>query len=159
MKTLRIGKAELERPGRDVVLIGFGATVRPCIEAAEVLMQHGIDAAVVNLRFVKPLDKELLLEVIGETRWAVTVEENVRPGGIGDAVLELLADHRMADRLLDSLTMPDEFVDHGPQKVFRAQYGLDGPGIAQRVRELLEGVGAVRASSEATGVIGGGGAA
>jgi 1-deoxy-D-xylulose-5-phosphate synthase len=121
-------------------------------------MQHGIEAAVVNLLFVKPLDKELLLDLIAETGWAVTVEENVRPGGVGDAVLELLADHRMADRLLDSLTMPDEFVDHGPQKVFRAQYGLDGPGIAQRVRELLQGVGAIQPEHDVEGVPGGGAA-
>jgi len=137
MQRLEIGKAELLRDGTDVVLLGFGAPVSECLRAAQILEEFEIDAAVVNARFAKPLDEELILELASRTRGVVTAEENVRAGGFGSGVLELLADRRMADKFLVSLTMPDAIVDHGPQKTFRKLYFLDAEGIAFRVREVL----------------------
>jgi 1-deoxy-D-xylulose-5-phosphate synthase len=93
---------------------------------------------VVNARFAKPLDEELILRLARETGGLVTAEENVRAGGFGDAVLELLADHGLADTLLVSLTMPDAIVDHGPQSTFRKIWQLDGAGIAARAQEALQ---------------------
>jgi 1-deoxy-D-xylulose-5-phosphate synthase len=137
MELIEIGKGELLREGKDVTLLGFGTTVSECLKAANILDETGIDAAVVNARFAKPLDGELILRLARETGGIVTAEENVRAGGFGDAILELLADHGLAGRLLASLTMPDTIVDHGPQATFRQLYQLDATGIAARTREAL----------------------
>ena len=137
MKELPIGRGEILRKGEDITLVGFGTSVHECLRAANILEESGIDAAVVNARYAKPLDAELLLSQARSTGGLVTVEENVRAGGFGAAVLELLADHELASKVVATLTMPDQIVDHGPQTTFRQVYGLDGPGIAERVLELL----------------------
>ena len=137
MQKLEIGRGEVLREGRDIALVGFGTTVHECLKAADILEESGIDAAVINARYAKPLDEELLLRYARETGGIVTAEENVRAGGFGDAVLELLADHGLADRCLANLSMPDAIVDHGPQTTFRALHQLDAAGIAARARELL----------------------
>ncbi len=138
MKQLPIGRGEVLREGADITLVGFGTTVAECLRAANILEESGIDAAVVNARYAKPLDAELLVAQATSTRGLVTVEENVRAGGFGAAVLELLSDHGLAGKVLSTLTMPDAIVDHGPQTTFRQVYGLDGPGIAAKVLELLD---------------------
>src|SRR5690606_33060878 len=97
-----------------------------------------IDAAVVNARFAKPLDEELILRMARETGGVLTAEENVRAGGFGEAVLTLLSEHGLADKFLGALTMPDAVVDHGPQATFRKLYKLDAEGIAETAREVLE---------------------
>jgi 1-deoxy-D-xylulose-5-phosphate synthase len=83
--------------------------------------------------------------VARETGGLVTAEENVRAGGFGEAVLDLLSDHRLADRFLDAITMPDAIVDHGPQKTMRQIYQLDAAGIAARAKAALEAKGSVTA--------------
>jgi 1-deoxy-D-xylulose-5-phosphate synthase len=137
MQELPIGKGEILRTGSDITLIGFGATVQECLKAADILGERGIEATVVNARFAKPIDADLIARLAEETGGIVTAEENVRAGGFGDAVLEALADRGLAHHLLDSLTMPDEIVDHGPQSTFRSLHRLDARGIAARVCELL----------------------
>jgi 1-deoxy-D-xylulose-5-phosphate synthase len=137
MERIPIGRGELLRPGHDIALVGFGAPVTQCVAAAKLLEADGIDAAVVNARFAKPLDAELLLELARTTAGIITAEENVRAGGFGDAVLELLADHGLADRYLGALAMPDAIVDHGPQATMRHLYRLDAEGIAAAAREAL----------------------
>jgi 1-deoxy-D-xylulose-5-phosphate synthase len=136
MKAIPIGRGEVLREGRDLTLLGFGTSVQECLRAANMLEEAGVDAAVVNGRFAKPLDEELILRYAKTTRGIITVEENVRAGGFGDAVLELLADHGLGDRSLGNLSMPDAIVDHGPQTTFRQVYGLDGPGIAEFVKHV-----------------------
>lgn len=153
MKRLRLGEAELVREGSDIALVGFGAPVMECAKAAEILADLGIEAAVVNARWARPLDEALLLRLARETGGIITAEENVRAGGFGEAVLALLADHGLGDRFLGALTMPDAIVDHGPQKVMRELHGLDARGIAARAREVLgarEAPG-VREAEPATG--------
>jgi len=137
MRKIEIGKAEVLRRGTDVALVGFGATVSACEGAAHILADLGIEATVVNARFAKPLDEALLLDVARETGGIITAEENVRAGGFGEAVLALLADHGLADRLLANLTMPDAIVDHGPQATFRSIYRLDAAGIAEQTQAHL----------------------
>lgn len=139
MKQLPIGRGEVLREGTDVTLIGFGVSVNECLRAANILEEAGIDAAVINARYAKPLDAELVIRYARSTGGLVTVEENVRAGGFGDAVLEALADAGLANRCLANLTMPDAIVDHGPQATFRQVYQVDAAGIAARVRELLPG--------------------
>ena len=137
MQAIPIGKSEVLREGKDITLVGFGTTVAECIHAADILEESGIDAAVINARFAKPLDEELLLKYASQTTGIITAEENVRSGGFGDAVLALLSDHGLADRCLANITMPDSIVDHGPQSTFRQLHQLDGAGIAARAREAL----------------------
>jgi 1-deoxy-D-xylulose-5-phosphate synthase len=137
MKQLPIGRAEVLREGSDVALLGFGVSVGECLRAAGILEEAGIDAAVINARYAKPLDAALVVRYARATAGVVTVEENVRAGGFGDAVLEALADAGIADRCLANLTMPDAIVDHGPQATFRQIHQVDAAGIAARVRELL----------------------
>jgi 1-deoxy-D-xylulose-5-phosphate synthase len=137
MREIPIGSAEVLREGPDVTLLGFGTSVSECAGAAEILADDGIEATVVNARFAKPLDEALILRLAADTGGIITAEENVRAGGFGDAVLELLADHHLAGRFLGALTMPDAIVDHGPQATFRSLSGLDARGIAARTREAL----------------------
>ncbi|MGB4862693.1 MAG: transketolase C-terminal domain-containing protein, partial [Tepidiformaceae bacterium] len=137
MRKLEIGRAEVLREGKDVTLVGFGTSVAECLRAADILEESGIEASVINARFAKPLDEELLLRYAERTGGLVTVEENVRAGGFGDAVLELLADHGLAQKCLANLSMPDAIVDHGPQATFRKLHQLDGSGIASRTKDAL----------------------
>ncbi len=139
MKQLPVGRGELLREGDDVTLIGFGTTVSECLAAAEMLDDVGISAAVVNARYAKPLDVELIARHARHTGSVVTVEENVRAGGFGEGVLEALAEQDLAATMLAMLAMPDAIVDHGPQKTMRQFYGLDAAGIARTVRESLPG--------------------
>ena len=137
MKELPIGKGEILREGEDVTLVGFGATVMECIKAADILEEAGIAATVVNARWAKPLDTELLVAVAKKTGGIVTAEENVRAGGFGEAVLEALSAGGQAARFLDAITMPDAIVDHGPQSTMRRIYQLDAAGIAARTKAAL----------------------
>jgi 1-deoxy-D-xylulose-5-phosphate synthase len=138
MTAIPIGRGEVLREGKDLALVGFGTSVQECLRAADILDESGIDAAVINARFAKPLDEALLLHYARDTGGIVTAEENVRSGGFGDAVLELLSDHGLADKNLANLAMPDLIVDHGPQTTFRQIYELDGAGIAVRAKAALE---------------------
>ena len=137
MKRIPVGQSELLRDGRDVTLIGFGASVIECVKAGDALALEGIEARVINARFAKPLDEQAILAAARETGGVITAEENVRAGGFGEAVLALLADNGLPETLLLNLTMPDDIVDHGPQKVYRGVYDLDGDGIARRAMEAL----------------------
>ena len=150
MKKIPVGQSELLRDGSDVTLIGFGASVIECVKAGDLLASEGIDARVINARFAKPLDEEAILAAARETGGIITAEENVRAGGFGEAVLTVLADNGVSDSLLLNLTMPDDIVDHGPQKVYRGVYDLDGDGIARRAIEVLKDRGALRKESLAT---------
>ena len=142
LQALPIGRAELLRPGRDVALLAYGSMVHPALAAAALLAAEGIDAAVVNARFAKPLDEELLGEILAETGRAVTVEEHAAAGGFGSAVLEMAARHGIGARIR-CLGVPDRIVEHGDPAHFRALFGLTPEGIAAAARELV-GVSAPR---------------
>jgi len=114
----------------------------PSLEAAEHLARYGIDTSVVNARFAKPLDRELILKVASHTKKIVTVEENVLSGGFGAAVLELLAESGVSNVKVKRLGIPDEFVEQGRQDFLRSLYHLDAQGIAQQVVAFFPEVGA-----------------
>ena len=97
--------------------MAIGATVAPSLEAAQNLIQSGIDCTVVNARFVKPLDSSLILDLARQTNRMVIVEENAMAGGFGSAVLELLASSGTHDVHVELIGLPDGFVEHGPQRV------------------------------------------
>ncbi len=135
LRVLPIGKGELLREGRDLAILAIGNTVAPSLEAAYRLSEQGVSCAVVDARFLKPLDEGLILEVARRCGRVMTVEENVAAGGFGSAVLELLAAHGMAGVHVELLAVPDEFVEHGNPTALRAKYGLDAQGIVRRATE------------------------
>jgi len=133
---IRIGTGTTLRPGSDLGIVGIGAVLPECLDAADMLAVDGVSAAVINARFAKPLDEQLILDTARRTGAIVTVEENVRAGGFGEAVLSLLADHGLADTFLGAITMPDATVEHASQSQQRAAAGLDSAGILRSIREM-----------------------
>jgi 1-deoxy-D-xylulose-5-phosphate synthase len=138
MTALPLGKGEICRRGggaaagaKRVALLAFGAMVRPALDAGEVL-----DATVANMRFVKPLDDALVLELAGSHDLLVTLEENVIMGGAGSAVLEALERAGRAIPVLQ-LGLPDRFIDQGDPAIQLASVGLDKDGIVKSIRERL----------------------
>ncbi len=125
---LPVGRAELRRHGRDAALLAFGSMVAPALEAGDRL-----DATVANMRFVKPLDEALVLELAESHALLVTLEENALAGGAGDAVAECLARHAL-ERPLLRLGLPDRFLGQGTREELLAECGLDPVGIVAAVR-------------------------
>jgi 1-deoxy-D-xylulose-5-phosphate synthase len=146
-RLLPIGRAELLREGPDVALVALGATVLPAERAADILAERGIRATVINARFVKPLDRSLILDAARECGCVVTVEEAQLAGGFGSAVLEALNE---ADLRLPVLRigLPDRFFDHASQASLRRQAGIDAESIAQRTLAFLSAQGRVAVSSQ-----------
>mgnify|MGYP001161923941 CR=1 FL=1 len=131
------GKAELLREGSDLAFIAPGDTVARCLEAAALLEEKGLSAAVVNARFIKPLDAALLAELASRCQALVTVEEHVAAGGFGSAVLEMLNAAGLPTDHVLSIALPDHFPTHGDSDALRARYGLDAPAIADRALRFL----------------------
>ncbi|HXF93192.1 MAG TPA: 1-deoxy-D-xylulose-5-phosphate synthase [Nitrospiraceae bacterium] len=134
---LPIGKGELLRDGKDVAIVAVGVTVWQAVRAAERLEQEGISAAVVNARFVKPLDKDLIVGVARRVRYLVTVEEGCKMGGFGSAVLEALSDEGVTHLRTKLIGLPDWYIEQGPQDLLREKYGLTAEGIYQSVKVLM----------------------
>lgn len=143
-----IGRGEKLREGNDGVIFAVGITVRPALLAAEQLEKEGIRLAVVDPRFVKPLDRELLCAEAAHTGVVITAEENVLPGGFGSAVLELLEEEGLSPKVL-RIGLPDTFIEQGSQKELRSLYGIDADGIARRIWEFFGQAEPVTATSVA----------
>jgi 1-deoxy-D-xylulose-5-phosphate synthase len=135
---IEIGKGEQLLDGADVTLIAVGSTVYPALQAAEALKAKGISAGVVNARFIKPLDEELILAVARTTGRVVTVEENALQGGFGSAVLELLHDHNLHHVKVRRLGLPDHYIEQGSQAQLRKDVGIDAEGITLSVIEFMK---------------------
>jgi len=138
LQSIGIGKGELLREGQDILIIAIGSTVYPSLRAAESLAEVGIQAAVINSRFLKPLDGNLLCDWAKKTGKVLTVEENVLQGGFGSAVLELFQERGLFSIQVKRLGIPDIFVEHGSQALLREKYGIDENGIFKGVREMFE---------------------
>src|SRR5882757_553246 len=136
---IEIGKAELLHDGGEIAIVAYGSMVHPSLQAAENLAKDGIEATVINARFVKPLDSGLLLALARTKRLIVTVEEAYLAGGFGAAILELLEENGLQDKVrVVRMGVPDRIVTHGDAKLLLAKYGLDADGIYTRVKESLE---------------------
>ncbi len=139
---LEIGKAETLRTGDDLAILAIGHTVRIAVESAKNLEEdEQISATVVNARFVKPLDTELILALAQKTGRIVTVEEHVVQGGFGSAVLELLQAHGLNHVAIRCIGLPDHYIEHGSPVLLRHKYGLDAEGIEKVVLELMRDTG------------------
>src|SRR2546421_5279475 len=132
-----IGQGELLREGTDLALVAIGVTVQPAMRAAERLAEEGISAAVINARFVKPLDTALIIQVARRVKCLLTVEEGCRMGGFGSAVLEALSEQDVINLPTRVLGLPDKYVEQGPQDLLRARYGLTEEGIYEEAKGLL----------------------
>ena len=140
-RPLPVGKGEilLDPPDAALAVVAIGACVHPALAAAELLKAEGIPIRVINARFVKPLDGELLCGTAEKLRRVITVEENTLMGGFGSAVLELFAEAGISGVAVRRLGIPDEFAQHATQKELRRLYGIDAEGIAAAVREVVGG--------------------
>jgi len=133
---MSIGKGEVLRTGDDLLLVGYGTMVYPAMQAAEILSEHGIEATVVNARFVKPLDTELIVPLAQKIGRVVTIEEGCLMGGFGSAVLEALGDAGVAVPVT-RLGVPDILVEHATPSQSMQSLGLTGPQIADRLLTQL----------------------
>jgi 1-deoxy-D-xylulose-5-phosphate synthase len=138
VEPLSIGKGSKLRDGNDAVIFALGVVCHEALMAADMLSGEGVSVGVVDPRFLKPLDRELLVSEAKRTGTVITVEENVRQGGFGSAVLEMLADEGVSARIL-RIGLPDRFIEQGTQQQLYARYGLDAEGVAASVRNFLNG--------------------
>jgi 1-deoxy-D-xylulose-5-phosphate synthase len=133
-QSIPVGKGELLKSGSDLAIIAFGSTVYPALGAARVLAEEGLDCSVVNARFAKPLDSELILEACTKTGNVLTVEEGVLRGGFGSSVLDILNKSGLNPMKVESIGLPDRFVEHGSPEIFRSKFDLDSEGIVRRIK-------------------------
>lgn len=129
-----IGQAEILRNGDDVLLLGYGSMVHPALQVAEILSEHGIEATVVNARFVKPLDTDLIMPLAERIGKVVTLEEGCTMGGFGSAVVEALQDHKVMVPV-ERIGVPDILVDHATPDQSKSDLGLTSPQIAESIKK------------------------
>lgn len=141
MTALPIGRAEIRRRGKSIALLAFGSLVAPAHQVAD-----NLDATLVNMRFVKPLDTAAILELAGSHDWLITLEENAIAGGAGSAVNEVLASQGVAINTLN-LGLPDSFIEHGSREQLLADCGLDAAGIEASIRARLAAFDCARPAS------------
>lgn len=138
--TLPVGKAGVLHEGKDVCIWAIGSMVQSALDAADALAERGISVGVVNMRFAKPLDAELLFECAQKYGKLVTMEEGVLAGGVGSAVLEALNSKQLLQQCqVLTLGIPDEFVLHGDKKLLFRDLALDVPAIVKQITELVKG--------------------
>jgi len=148
-EVLPVGRGEVLREGTDILLVGLGPIVRRAEEAADALAAEGWSVGVINARFAKPLDRQLILDQARGRRLVVTLEESTTIGGFGSGVLEALEEARLVDPAFRDVALrivgipADRFVDHGSVADLRKLIGLDTAGIVEQVRETLATLRAV----------------
>lgn len=137
LRELPLGRSEVLRQGKDVAILAIGSMVAPSMEAADILAKSGIEATVVNARFVKPIDSELVTDLAARIKNIVTVEENTLSGGFGSYVMSALKNTDVKDVKVKTIGLPDVFVEHGRQDFLRSMYGLDAKGIVKTILTML----------------------
>ena len=135
-RDIPVGRGEILCDGSDLAIVAIGSTVWPAMAAARKLRQEGIGIRVINARFIKPLDGELLCRTANDLKKIITVEENVLMGGFGSALLELFEQEGIRDVRVRRLGIADEFAAHATQAELRSQYGIDEAGIIQAARQM-----------------------
>jgi 1-deoxy-D-xylulose-5-phosphate synthase len=154
-RAIPVGQAEVLREGEDILFVGFGPITMRAVEVADALAEDGWSIGVVNARFVKPLDRQLILDQARGKRLVVTFEESVVTGGFGSAVLEAIEEARLTDAALRETSVrilgipADRFVDHGSVVDLRRRIRLDVPGLTEQVREAVATLALVPSHPEA----------
>jgi 1-deoxy-D-xylulose-5-phosphate synthase len=135
---LPVGKAELIREGQDVLILAIGSMVYPAVEAAKMLHKKGISATVVNARFVKPIDRDLILPLIRQIGKVITIEEHVLSCGFGSAISEMLVQEGGIPNVqIEHIGLPDKFIEHGDREKLLQINGLTSDGILQFALRML----------------------
>jgi 1-deoxy-D-xylulose-5-phosphate synthase len=138
MVSIPIGKGEVVREGGDIVLLAIGPTVYPSMEAADMLSNEGFSPCVVNSRFIKPIDRELILPLIQKSGKVFTIEENSLQGGFGSAIIEMLVQEmKTPDVQIECMGIPDNFIEHGDRGKLLQITGLTADRIYQSVLRML----------------------
>ncbi len=135
-KEIPIGKVEILKDGNDIILLAIGSTVYPSLYAAEELKKEGLSVGVVNCRFVKPIDKNIV-NIVASVGKVMTVEENTLIGGFGSAILEMLSEYSLDNIKLKRIGLPDSFIEHGPADFIRNKYGLGKDNIKNEIKAFL----------------------
>ncbi|MCK5794410.1 MAG: hypothetical protein KAH12_06875, partial [Anaerolineales bacterium] len=136
IKPFNIGESEKLRHGKQGTIICLGPCVQTALEAAEILAKDGVDVAVIDARFLKPLDSKQLVTAAQQTGNIITIEENVLAGGFGSAVMELLEQHSLYPRIV-RIGLPDQFIEQGSQQELNQIYGLDTASIVEKIKRFL----------------------
>ena len=134
---LEIGKAQLIEGGDDLLIIAIGKSVCEALKAQKILKEQEINATIINARFVKPLDEQLLTEYAKKIKKIITVEEHVLDGGFGSAVIEMFMDKGVSNFDLKRVGIKDIFVEHGPQNILKQDYEIDYNAIVKAALKLL----------------------
>lgn len=137
LNKIEIGKGELLRQGDDILLLPIGNRVQAALDAAQELEYQGIDAAVINPRFIKPLDRELITHWASHTKNVITIEDNSQLGGFGSAVLELFSMQGLHQLKTTLLGHPDIFVEHGPQKTLWQKSAINSQAIVEAAVKMI----------------------
>ncbi len=138
LQTIPIGTWEVLRPGSDAVILTFGTTISLALEAAERLSILGIQAEVVNARFIKPLDESMLHEIVKRKLPIFTVEEAVLQGGFGSSVIEFLSDHQYSHILVSRMGIPDHFIEHGSVEELLDEIHLTSNELVVRIEDVIK---------------------
>lgn len=133
------GKGEWLKHGRDITLVAIGSMVETAIEAADSLRAEGVDCGVINARFVKPLDGEILAEAFAESKLIVTLEENVLAGGFGAAVMEWASEQGKYGHIIQRIGIPDKFIEAGAVTLLKKDIKLDTAGVVEQIKNWYKG--------------------
>jgi 1-deoxy-D-xylulose-5-phosphate synthase len=134
LRVLKIGKAIVLKEGSDICFLAIGNHVETCLKAADLLAEKNINASVVNMRFLKPIDVGVIMEVVKKTKKFITVEENSLIGGLGDTVKNILFD---SGAKIECIGLPDKFIEHGNIKILRKKYGLTPESVAEKALKMF----------------------
>ncbi|MFS0822802.1 1-deoxy-D-xylulose-5-phosphate synthase [Bacillus sp. 1P02SD] len=137
LKLIPIGSWEILKPGTDAVILTFGTTIPMALKAAELLEQEDISVRVVNARFIKPLDNDMMHQILGSNLPVLTIEESVLMGGFGSAVLEFANDHDYQNAKIDRMGIPDLFIEHGSVNELLREIGMTTENVVERVQKLV----------------------
>ncbi|MBE0583070.1 MAG: 1-deoxy-D-xylulose-5-phosphate synthase, partial [Desulfofustis sp.] len=137
VEPLVVGRGELLREGNDGLIIAVGVMVVEALAAADQLAVQGIDISVIDARFIKPLDRELIISQAEKAAFVITAEENAVQGGFGTSVLELLSDTGLIVPVI-RVGIPDHFIEQGTHVELRMQLGLDAEGLVVKVKQALQ---------------------
>ncbi|WP_280156953.1 1-deoxy-D-xylulose-5-phosphate synthase [Bacillus velezensis] len=137
LKTIPIGTWEVLRPGKDAVILTFGTTIEMALEAAEELQKEGLSVRVVNARFIKPIDKQMMKAILNEGLPILTIEEAVLEGGFGSTILEFAHDLGMYHTPIDRMGIPDRFIEHGSVTALLEEIGLTKAEVMNRIKLLM----------------------
>ncbi len=135
--SLPVGKGEILKKGNDIVIFAIGRTVQDALEAYDILEKQEIHATIVNCRFIKPLDMDLIIKLVKKIPRMITIEENILQGGFGSAILESLNDHGITGYQMERIGIPDIFVEHGTQDELREKYGINATAIVKTAKKMV----------------------